>query len=69
MRLKYLEKSNDGFEYKVHWGIDLQSEHERHLTETVFKKPVIVFDYPKGNQGVLHEGKRRRENRARPWTF
>jgi asparaginyl-tRNA synthetase len=45
--IKVLEKSNDGFEYKVHWGIDLQSEHERHLTEMVFKKPVIVFDYPK----------------------
>ena len=45
--IKILEKSNDVFEYKAAFGIDLQSEHERHLTETVFKKPVIVFDYPK----------------------
>ena len=45
--VKILEKSNDVFEYKAAFGIDLQSEHERHLTETVFKKPVIVFDYPK----------------------
>lgn len=42
-----LEKQNSSFEYSVHWGSDLQSEHERYLTETVFKKPVIVFDYPK----------------------
>ncbi len=45
--VKILEKQNSIFEYKVHWGSDLQSEHERYLTETVFKKPVIVFDYPK----------------------
>jgi asparaginyl-tRNA synthetase len=45
--IKILEKSNDVFEYKAAFGIDLQSEHERHITETVFKKPVIVFDYPK----------------------
>jgi asparaginyl-tRNA synthetase len=45
--IKVLENSNHGFEYGVHWGIDLQSEHERYLTETVFKKPVIVYDYPK----------------------
>lgn len=45
--IKILEKSNETFEYKVHWGSDLQSEHERYLTENVFKKPVIVFDYPK----------------------
>jgi asparaginyl-tRNA synthetase len=45
--IKILEKSNEKFEYKVALGIDLQSEHERHLTETVFKKPVIVFDYPR----------------------
>ena len=42
-----LEKQNDKFEYKVHWGSDIQTEHERHLSETVFKKPVIVTDYPK----------------------
>jgi asparaginyl-tRNA synthetase len=42
-----LEKSNHTFEFNVHWGVDLQSEHERYLTENVFKKPVIVYDYPK----------------------
>lgn len=44
--MKLLEKANDGFEYKAHWGCDIQTEHERHLSETVFKKPVIVTDYP-----------------------
>lgn len=42
-----LEKNNDNFEYKVNWGVDIQTEHERYLTERVFKKPVIVYDYPK----------------------
>ncbi len=42
-----LEKNADKFEYKPYWGCDLQSEHERYLTETVFKKPVILTDYPK----------------------
>ena len=42
-----LEKHNDEFEYKVSWGIDLQTEHERYLTEQIFKKPVFVTDYPK----------------------
>jgi len=42
-----LEKSNDTFEYKMEWGADIQTEHERHLAETVFGKPVIVYDYPK----------------------
>ena len=42
-----LEKHNDQFEYPVHWGSDLQTEHERYLTEQVFKKPVFVTDYPK----------------------
>src|SRR5215470_5568199 len=41
-----LEKSGESFQYPVHWGLDLQSEHERHLTEKVFKKPVILYDYP-----------------------
>ena len=45
--VKILEKHNDKFEYKVSWGIDLQTEHERYLTEEVFKKPVFVTDYPK----------------------
>ena len=42
-----LEKHNDRFEYPVSWGCDLQTEHERFLTEQVFKKPVFVTDYPK----------------------
>ena len=42
-----LEKNNDKFEYKVSWGCDLQTEHERYLTEQIFKKPVFVTDYPK----------------------
>ena len=42
-----LEQHNDQFEYPVHWGTDLQTEHERYLTEQVFKRPVFVTDYPK----------------------
>jgi len=42
-----LEKHNDRFEYPVSWGCDLQTEHERYLTEVIFKKPVFVTDYPK----------------------
>ena len=45
--VEILEKHNDEFEYKVHWGCDLQTEHERYLTEVEFKKPVFVTDYPK----------------------
>ena len=41
-----LEKHNDEFEFKVCWGIDLQTEHERYLCEKIFKKPVFVTDYP-----------------------
>ena len=42
-----LSKHNDKFDYKVSWGCDLQTEHERYLTEEVFKRPVFVTDYPK----------------------
>ena len=42
-----LEKHNDEFDYKVFWGCDLQTEHERYLTEKIFKRPVFVTDYPK----------------------
>lgn len=45
--IKELEKHNDEFEYKVSWGVDLQTEHERYLCENIFKKPVFVTDYPK----------------------
>src|SRR5262245_41892590 len=44
--IKVLEKSGEPFQYPVSWGLDLQSEHERFLTEKVFKKPVILYDYP-----------------------
>ena len=44
--VKELEKVNDQFEYKVSWGVDLQTEHERYLCEKVFGKPVFVTDYP-----------------------
>ncbi len=45
--IKVLEEHNDKFEFPVHWGSDLQTEHERFLTEEVFKRPVFVTDYPK----------------------
>ena len=44
--IKELEKNNSNFEFPVHWGSDLQTEHERYLCEVVFKKPVFVTDYP-----------------------
>ena len=45
--VEILEKQNDRFENKVYWGCDLQTEHERYLTEQEFKRPVFVTDYPK----------------------
>ena len=45
--ISLLEPHNDRFEYPVHWGSDLQTEHERYLTEELFKRPVFVTDYPK----------------------
>ena len=45
--IELLEKNNDKFDYKVYWGCDLQTEHERYLTEQIFKRPVFVTDYPK----------------------
>ncbi len=45
--VKLLEKNNSKFDYQVSWGADLQTEHERYLTEQVFKRPVFVYDYPK----------------------
>ena len=44
--IKELEKANDKFEFPVSWGIDLQTEHERYLSEKVFGRPVFVTDYP-----------------------
>lgn len=46
-----LEKAGRSFEYPVHWGLDLQSEHERYLAEELCKKPVIITDYPKEIKG------------------
>jgi len=45
--IRILEKADRQWEFPVHWGADLQSEHERYLTEETFKKPVVVTDYPK----------------------
>ena len=45
--IELLEKNNDKFDYKVYWGCDLQTEHERYLTEEIFRRPVFVTDYPK----------------------
>ena len=45
--VEILMKNNDKFDYKVSWGCDLQTEHERYLTEEIFRKPVFVTDYPK----------------------
>ncbi len=45
--IRILEQHNDEFDYPVHWGCDLQTEHERYLTEKEFKRPVFVTDYPK----------------------
>lgn len=45
--IKLLEEHNDSFDFKVYWGCDLQTEHERYLTEQIFKRPVFVTDYPK----------------------
>ncbi|MDE7244219.1 MAG: asparagine--tRNA ligase [Oscillospiraceae bacterium] len=45
--VEILKKDNDKFDYKVEWGCDLQTEHEKYLTEKVFKRPVFVTDYPK----------------------
>jgi asparaginyl-tRNA synthetase len=45
--VEILKKNNDRFDYKAEWGMDLQTEHERYLTEQVFNKPIFVTDYPK----------------------
>ena len=45
--IKHLEKNNDKFEFPVSWGVEIQTEHERYLTEEIAKRPVIVTDYPK----------------------
>ena len=63
--VEQLRKSGKSWEFPVEWGNDLQTEHERYLSEEVFKKPVIVTDYPKEIKAFLHARQRRRQNRAR----
>ena len=53
-RWSLLKKSGEKFEFPVAYGANLQSEHERWLTEKHFKCPVTVFNYPEGDQAVLH---------------
>ncbi|WP_312831471.1 asparagine--tRNA ligase [Sedimentibacter saalensis] len=45
--IEILMKNNDNFDYPVQWGTDIQTEHERYLSEVIFKKPVFVINYPK----------------------
>ena len=45
--IEILEKSGADFKFPVYWGVDLQTEHERYLTEQVYKKPIFLIDYPK----------------------
>ena len=45
--IKQLEKNNNKFEFKAYWGADLQSEHEKYLSQVVYGKPVFVYNYPK----------------------
>ena len=49
--IRALEKADRKFEYPIEWGLDLQSEHERYLAEELFKKPVIITDYPEKIKG------------------
>ena len=58
--VEVLQKSGRKFEYPTDWGNDLQSEHERFLTEEHFHQPVILYDYPRQIKAVLHASERRR---------
>ena len=60
--VKLLEEHKDEFEYPVYWGCDLQTEHERYLTEKLFKKPVFVTDYPKEIKAFYMRLKRRQQD-------
>ncbi len=60
--IQVLERSNEKFEFPVKWGIDLQSEHERYLTEKYAKKPVVVMNYPKDIKAFYMRVKRRRQD-------
>ena len=62
--VKMLEEHNDKFDYKVFWGCDLQTEHERYLTEQIFKRPVFVTDYPKEIKAFYEAQPRRQDRRG-----
>ena len=63
--IEILKKNNKKFQFPVEWGVDIQTEHERYLTEVVYKKPVFVTDYPQGDQELLHEAECRRQDCGR----
>ena len=63
--VEILKKNNDKFDYKVEWGCDLQTEHERYLTEQVYKQPGVRHRLPQGDQGLLYAPERRRQDRGR----
>src|ERR1700730_19090088 len=64
-----LERANEKFEFPVKWGVDLQSEHKRYLTEKYAKKPVIVMNYPKAIKAFYTRLKRRRQGQRRIADF
>ena len=66
--IEVLQRANEKFAFPVKWGIDLQSEHERYLTQKYAKKPVNCDELPEGHQGLLHASQRRRPDRSRRWT-
>ncbi len=65
--IELLTKAGDRFKYPVSWGCDLQTEHERYLTEEVYKKPVFVTDYPKDKEPSM-PGRRTTARRSRQST-
>lgn len=66
--MEILEKNNDKFDYKVSWGCDLQTEHERYLTEQIFKGPVFVMDYPKEIKAFYMKMNEDNKTVANLWT-
>ena len=62
--VELLKQNNDKFDYKVEWGADLQTEHERYLTEQVFQAPRLCHRLPQGDQGLLYAPERRRKDRG-----
>ena len=71
-----MEKNNQNFQYPVSWGIDIQTEHERYLAETIFNKPVFVTDYPKDIKAFYMKQnldgktvKMRKRGKTPPWQI